>query len=121
MSISKYNFILSSSFPFYIGKVESTEAFTMLLDEREGTYLLRETSQKELRFSVRSTIAKEVHGQPSDEVKLVGHIRLTKDDETGFGWRTGGGKHNRYDNFYEIIKANKEKDSIYQFQSHYKY
>ena len=94
--------------------MDSTEAFVKLLGEEKGTYLLRETPQKELRFSVRSK-ANDT-GDPNDTVKLVGHVMLKK-DQSGFGWCTG--KNDRYHTFYDIIQANKEKNSIYQFRSHY--
>lgn len=99
--------------------MDSTQAFMKLIHEETGTYILRETPQKELRFSVRSTLAK-TDGDQSDNVKLVGHI-IVKKDENGFGWCTGSGKDERFDTFYDIIQANKEKDdSIYQFRSQFK-
>ena len=102
--------------------MDSTDAFLKLLEEEAGTYLLRENSRKELRLSVRSQLPND-YGQESDSVKLVGHIALRK-DETGFGWFAGSGRNERkeikYDSFYDIIRANKEKGSIYQFKSHYK-
>ena len=97
--------------------MNSTDAFMMLLEEETGTYLLRENSNNELRLSVRSKLPR-TEENAINNVKLVGHIALRK-DESG-GWLAGSGRHDRYDNFYDIIKANKDKDSIYTFKSYYK-
>ena len=94
----------------------------MLLNEAKGTYLLRENSRGELRFSVRSQVD-NVQFQGAEIgncVKLVGHISLIK-DKNGCGWFIGSGeKQHRYESFYDIIQAHKKKDSIYQFTAYYK-
>ena len=100
--------------------MESPEAYLLLLDEEKGTYLLRENSRGELRFSVRSQIDNINCGGSSGGVKLVGHIVLSKDEDE-YGWFTGSGETRpRYDSFYDIIQAHKERDSIYLFKCHYK-
>ena len=110
------------SFSFYKGKLESDQAYLMLVNEPKGTYILRENSRGEPRFSVRSQVdTVQFQGAETGNcVKLVGHITLTK-DKNEFGWFTGiGEKQHRYESFYDIIQAHKKKDSIYQFIAHYK-
>ena len=63
--------------------MSSTDAFVMLLDEQTGTYLLRENSNNELRFSVRSKLPKSEENA-TNNVKLVGHIVLRKDESGGW-------------------------------------
>ena len=100
--------------------MDSTAAFLTLLHEPKGTYLLRENDKGDLRFSVRSKLDQDPDDHEQDNIRLVGHIMLRRDEKEK-GWYSGSGEAAvKFDTFYDMIKAHQEKDSIYQFTSYFK-
>ena len=91
--------------------MDNEKAYRLLLNQPEGTFLLRENDRGELRATIRSNLRDGSSNRPK-----VGHIPISR-AENGTGWIMG---QNYYPSISRLVESQKRIESAFQMKYEYK-
>ena len=97
--------------PYYVGTMDNEKAYRLLINQPEGTFLLRENQNGELRATIRSNLRDGNSTRPK-----VGHIPISR-AEDGTGWIMG---QNYYPSITRLVDSQKRIESAFQMKHEYR-
>ena len=102
---------LISRLPYFVGTMDNEKAYRLLLNQPEGTFLLRENHNGDLRATIRSNLRDGNSTRPK-----VGHIPISR-AEDGTEWIMG---QNYYPSIRRLVDSQKKIESAFQMRHEYR-